>query len=376
MIRTRKISTTFSIILALIMITVHIPKIASGDIKQITEAEDKLENISNEEKAVLEELFFISQHIDEMEIEEEQISMDMERIQAEIGDIENTIVEKQKEYDEQLVLLERFLVLYQRSGPATYIEFLLKAENLTEFLKSMNIIKDISKNVGELLASLEEYKELLEQEKARLDEKLLSLEAKKTELQINLEKQRALRQEQEDYLASLKVDKAFYEEQLSNLEQLWDANKMLFSEIVDEITRIVGEGYFTMEDLNIMFSFTGIKGHISDDTFNQVLNRHSDLTETIFTFQPGKIIIEIPENHMIIGGSFILAGESTIEFIPEEGRFYDMELEQSSLDELFRNSPLTIDFKAIAGEMVIFNFAVENVESQEGSLAFEIKLQF
>ena len=238
------------------------------------------------------------------------------------------------------------------------------------------MIKDISKNVGDLLETIEEHKQALEQEKTRLNESLDELAAKKTELQINLEKQRALRKEQEDYLASLKVDKAFYEEQLSNLEKLWDANKALFSEIVGEITRIAGEGYFTMEDLNITFSFTGVKGYIYDDTFNQVLNAHSELAETIFTFKPGQIIIEVPENHLVLSGTFALVGESTIEFIPKDGRFYDMALEQSSLEELFRTGSLVIDFKAISGEMVVIDFIVKNVESQEGLLAFEIKPQF
>lgn len=376
MLKTRRISTLISIILIALMVIANIPKHVSGDVKQITEAEEKLENISNEEKAVLEELFFISQKIDEMELNEQEISKDMNRIRIEIGDIEKTITNRQKEYDLQLDILERFLVLYQRSGPATYLEILLKAQNLTEFLKSINMIKDISKNVGDLLETIEEHKQALEQEKTRLNESLDELAAKKTELQINLEKQRALRKEQEDYLASLKVDKAFYEEQLSNLEKLWDANKALFSEIVGEITRIAGEGYFTMEDLNITFSFTGVKGYIYDDTFNQVLNAHSELAETIFTFKPGQIIIEVPENHLVLSGTFALVGESTIEFIPKDGRFYDMALEQSSLEELFRNGSLVIDFKAIAGEMVVIDFIVKNVESQEGLLAFEIKPQF
>lgn len=376
MIKMRRISIVVSIILVFAMTVVHIPMHASGDVKQITEAEEKLDNISNEEKAVLEELFFISQQIDEMELKEQQIGKEMDLIRDEIGVIEKTIAKKQKEYDGQLGILERFLVLYQRSGPATYLEFLLKAQNLTEFLKSINMIKDISKNVGDLLATLEETKQSLEQEKTRLDASLEQLEAKKTELQMNLEKQRALKKEQEDYLASLKVDKAFYEEQLKNLERLWDANKVLFSEIVGEITRIAGEGYFTMEDMNIMFSFTGIKGFIYDDTFNQVLNAHSDLAETIFTFKPNQIVIEVPDYHLLLNGTFTLTGESTIEFIPMEGYFYDMALEQSSLEELFRNGSLIIDFKAIAGEMVTIDFTVKKVESQDGLLAFEIKPLF
>lgn len=365
-----------SIILVMIIAFIRLPSVASGDVKPITEAEEKLENISEEEKAVLEELFFISQRIDEMELEEKQIAKDIDRIQIDIEEIECTIEEKQEKIDSQVAIMEQFMVLYQRRGPASFLEYLLKAGNLTEFLKSINAIKDIAKNVNNLLTSIETDKQILEQEKEQLDERVRQLEKKKDKLQAALQKQRELKQEQEEYLASLEVNKAFFEDQLGNLEQLWEANKILFAEIVGELTRIAGEGYFSMEDLNVTFSFTGIKGFIYDDTFNQVLNEHSGLTETIFNFEPGWITVEVPENHLVLGGTFTLVDDSTIEFIPENGSFYDMTLEQSSLDELFLESALTIDFKAIAAGMVIIDFTVKTVESQEGLLAFEIKPQF
>jgi peptidoglycan hydrolase CwlO-like protein len=374
----RRIKSCLVIALSLLLVPVLIivPIRVSGEVQPITEMEDKLEGISEEEKAVLEELFAISQEIEVMEREEAEINGEIDTLHVQITDIQSGIEEKQKDYNLQLDILEKVLVNYQRGGPASYLEILLSADNLTEFLKSINIIKDISRNVGELLVTIEDGKKVLQEEKDRLDEKESSLELKKVELQENLHKNQLLKQEQEEYLASLQEKQEFYQEQLVNLEMMWDDSLELFADIVVEITRIVGAGYFTLEDLNLEFGFTKMNGAILEDTFNNKLKENSNLSETIFRFQSKQVVIEVPEKHLVLTGDFILAGETAIQFEVEEGSFYDMPLEASSIEELFQNGPLLIDFKKITGDMIILEFTLTQVESQEGKLTFEIKLKW
>ncbi|NLK27385.1 MAG: hypothetical protein GX306_03450 [Clostridiales bacterium] len=350
-----------------------LPSHVTGEVAPITEMEDKLKNISEEEKEVLGKLFTITQKIEEMELEEARITEEINQLMIDIHNIELRIEEKQADYDQQLDIMEQFLVLYQRGGPASYLEILLNANDLTTFLKSINMIKDISKNVNELLESIEIAKQVLEEEKLNLEESLLVLEQKKEELQEPIRRQKELKKEQEDYLASLQENKIYYEQQLRNLEQLWADNQVIFSEIVYEISKIVGEGYFETSDLNLTFSFTGIRGHIKEETFNQMLQERSTLPETVFTFLPDKILIKVPEKHLELSGNFTMVEDSTVNFIAEEGTFYDMPLEKSSLEELFREGPLVINFKKMAEGNVIIDFSVTKVESQEGALTFEIK---
>jgi peptidoglycan hydrolase CwlO-like protein len=359
------------IMLVIVVLTIA-PVHVVGEVKPITDVEDKLEGISDEEKKVLEELFTITQKINKTKQEHTQIIDEIDTLQVQITGLEAGMEEMQKEYDDQLGILEKVLVNYQRGGPASYLEILLSADNLTTFLKSINLIKDISRNVGELLDGLEKGKLALQAEKLKLDEKVVFLEEKKTELQENIHKNQLLQQEQEDYLASLQEERAFYQEQLGNLEQMWTDCTVLFPSIVDEITRIIGEGYFTAEDLNLSFGFARIQGAIIEDTFNQLLKENSKLPETIFRFQSNEVIIEVPEKHLILYGNFMKSDESAIQYEVERGTFYEMPLEEVSMEELFQKGPLIIDFKVIAGVMVNIDFTINKVESQEKALAFEI----
>ncbi|HHX12905.1 MAG TPA: hypothetical protein GX731_08775 [Clostridiales bacterium] len=349
----------------------HTPH-AAGDVKSIEETKDNLANISNEEKEVLEELFFITQRIEVMELEEKKISEEIDDLQIEINDTQNRIVDMEKDYDEQLGILEEFLVLYQKGGSTSYLEIVLNSKSLKDLLKTINIFRDISRNFGELLNTIDERKNTLEEVKVHLDERIQSLEQKKMELQEPIRKQKELKKEQEDYLASLKVDREYYEEQIRGLETLWDANKELFTQIVSELNRIAGEGIFTADDLNIRLSFLTVKGSLSDDRFNEILNDNANLTDILFSFGPDKIGMEVPDNRLILIGNFVLVDDNILEFVPEEGTFYGMKLEDSSLEELFLNEKLLIDFKELAGDSVIIDFKLKKVEVGDGTLNFDI----
>lgn len=368
----RKIGLGLAVIF--VFIISMIPIRVSGDVQPIEEMEEKLEGISEEEKSILQDLFMITQEIEKMEREEEEIMKGIASLQVEITEMEQEIDDKKKDYDTQLDILKQVLVQYQRGGPATYLEILLHADNLTMFLKSINMIKDISRNTGELLTSLEEGKRILEAERTKLNDSLVQLEQKKAEQQEKLIQQLKLKEEQEVYLASLKEEQEHYQEQLSNLEQMWDDSKNLFAEIVNEISEIIGSGYFTAEDLNLRFTFTQVQGSIDEEVFNKKLKEHSSLPEVIFHFGEEQVKIEVPEKHLTLQGKFVIESDTAIRFEAMEGSFYEMPLESSALEELFINGPLIIDFKMITGDAFIFNFILDQMKCQDGSITFLIKI--
>ncbi|MBB2183328.1 hypothetical protein H0486_10610 [Lachnospiraceae bacterium MD1] len=362
----------FTFILLIVSI---IPAQVFGDVKLIEDMEETLSGITEEQKTVLEDLFRLSQKIDMIEREKKKINKDIADLQHQIDTLEEEINEKQRAYDLELDTLKKVLVYYQRGGPATYLEILLSADSLTEFLKSINVIKDISKNVNELLNSLEESKRILLEEKKSLDDKVLELEAKNDELKENLKSHQLVLQKQEKYLQSLNEQREYYEEQLGNLEEMWDNSKKLFADIVDEITRIISEGYFTMEDLNISLGFQEMTGSIKEDRFNELLQKEALLSHTKVRFEENQVIIEVPENHLVLVGDFILEGESSVRYEVEEALFYDFPLEESSIQELFQKGPLILDFHEIAEDMN-FDFTVTDVESTMGQLNFSLEIQW
>jgi len=368
----RKLSSLIALLLLIsLTLTAVVPNRVSGEVKPITEVQEKLEGISEEEKAVLEILFTLEQEMEEMEREESAITKDIEALQIEIDDMEELLKERQKNYDDQLDILKKVLVGYQRKGPASYLDTLLSAEDLRTFLESINMIKDLTRNVGKLLDSLEEGKKKLAEERDRLSEKAALLADKKEELQDALMKKLELKTKKEAYLATLKEKSEQYQEQLSNLKQMWEDSKLQFSNIVENFSQIIGEGNISLSDLNLSANLFEIKGAIYEETFNEILREHSDLPGLLFHFYKDRVEIEIPEKHLVLIGTFIIAEDKVLKLEVEKGSFYEMPLENESIEELFIDGYLLIDFKELAGDMLI-DFSLETVETKEGYLEFKI----
>ncbi len=349
-----------------------LPRVVSGNVQQITEVEDKLEGISEEEKKVLEELFSINQKITDLEKEEENINQDIDILEKQIKSKEADITAKQEDYNKELCILEQVLVNYQRGGPSTYLEILLGAKDFSTFLKSINVIKDISHNISDLLTSLEEGKELLLLEKGLLEEKAVILNEKKLALADNLNKNQELHKEKEAYLASLLEEKAYYSQQLGNLQSMWEECKLLFPKLAEEITNTINEGYFTFDDLNMKLGFLNMDGYIEEDTFNDILVENDKLPPTQFLFEEEQVALIVPGLHLALMGDFIISGETAIEFQVLEGTFYGLPLEQSSIDELFVNGPMLIDFNMVSEGIIAISFTFNVIESKESKLTFQI----
>ncbi|TAH74867.1 MAG: hypothetical protein EWM47_01400 [Anaerolineaceae bacterium] len=366
----------YSLVLILVLCTGILakPYKVSGELKPIEEANEQLQGISEEEQQTLELLFILTQEIEEMEREEARITDEINELIIEIDQLDKSISEEQKNYDMYLKIMEQVLISYQRGGPASYLDILLKAENLTSFIKSLNLIKDISRNTGELLASIEDSKQILEEKKQSMADSIALLEVKKEELQEPIATKKRLVKEQEDYLESLAEEKELYQQHLDNLTLMWNNLKEFFSDIVDEFARIINEGHFTMEDLNLQFSFFSLKGSIHEDTFNRIMNDNSTLSKIVFSFRQDAVRIEVPDNNLVLEGYFELEGASALLFVPEEGTFYGMTLEKESIEELFRDGSLLIDFEQVAGDMVSIDIKLKDIETRDGSIHFTIDI--
>lgn len=352
------------------------PSEATGEVKPITDAEEQLEGISKEEQETLEKLFTYTQEIEEMERQQESISSEINKLVVEIESLDASIAKEQEDFDFNLDIMERVLVSYQRNGPASYLDILLNAEDLTSFIKNLNLIKDITKNTGVLLSSIEESKQILEYNKQNLSNSKSLLETRRLELEEPIANKKRLLKEQEEYLDSLEEEKIIYQKYLDNLKLMWDNLKILFSEIVDEFTRIVRADHFTMEDLKVEFSFLSVKGSLQEDTFNRILNDNSTLADMFFTFDNNKVRLEIPEYKLALVGYFIIQDKSSLLFVPEEGTFFEMSLELESIGELLNRQPLLIDFESIAGDMITIDIKLNDVHTEDGYLSFTIDTGF
>lgn len=356
----------FTVIFTLVFMNV-LPYHTSGQVQPIDEVEGKLQEISEVEKAVLEDLFTLSQGIDEMESKEDQINELLQKLQSDIDTLSTRIEENQKSYELQREVLKKILVNYQKRGPASYLETFLSAGNLTTFLKSLNILKDMSKNSQELLESITEAKKLLEAEKHALAEKEVLVQNTKKELEKAITDMFALKKEQEKILVSLADQRNTFENELNYIENMWDEIKVLFANIIFYFNNIISQGNLPLDKLNIKIEFPKVRGTLTEEVLNEVLVNQPDLPAMYFHFHPDVIDVEVPDKQLSLKCHFIIEDKSSITFIIDEGSFYGMPLTQSSINELLQNGALKLNFKEILGSVI-----VDSAETFEGYLEFVI----
>lgn len=321
---------------------------------------------------MLENLFTLSQQIEETERQKEKISAEVQRLRSDSEKLAKEIEEKQNTYNSQLNVLKKVLVSYQRKGPASFLETILKSENLSDFIQSLNIIRQISRNTDELLNRLESRKKELVSENEKLKAKEEELEKYIAELQNTLDEMYALREEQETILNSVGEAREMYQNELQRLQQEWNDLKVLFSEIVEYFTEIAKRGDFPVEALNLKISFPKISGKIYDQTLNSIWEKQSDLPKMVFEFRPEGIWVNVPEKQLSLRGIFKIENKTLLKFEVEEGTFCGMPLTEASIAELFKNGQIVINFEEIMAGSV----TLESVEVFDGYLEFVITPSF
>lgn len=218
-----------ALLLLVFVIVIFCTSIVTGQIGPPGDIERKLEGITAEEKKVLLTLFSLTQEIEAMEKTEKRLEAEMVEIDEEIHQLEDAITAEELTYKKKQQGLEQVLKSYQRMGPGSYLEILMKSDSLPSFLSRINILRDLTRNTGELLAALEQSKEKLTAEKSKLTESLQRLQLKQKQSAEAIASKQKLKQEQEQYLASLKEHKEYYQEYLNNIRAVWDELKPLFS---------------------------------------------------------------------------------------------------------------------------------------------------
>lgn len=330
--------------------------------------QEKLAGISEEERKILQNLFAQVQEIEALERQEAEIAREIKTINRDIESLEVKIEGEEIAYEKKREDLKLVLKSYQRKGPGSYLEIILDSDSLTTFLRRVNILRDLTRNTGALLELLEESRDKLAAEKAKLTEKLVLVEEKQKQLKESLTKKLQLKEEMEAYLASLKEERVFYQGYLADVQKMWEELKRLFPETAKEFSNIIEEGNLPVDALKISFSFFSIKGSIDEKTFNDIVAGHPKLPEMVFDFSPDRMEMKVPEKNLVLSGKFDILEEHILKFEVKEGNFYGMPLEPEAIEDLFREGDLVLDLKPLLGRNIL-----HSVEIQDGNLELIIK---
>ncbi|MBU5311452.1 hypothetical protein KQI38_05380 [Tissierella carlieri] len=341
-----------SLFIAVILIFTSSTLLADNE-NNISEIRERLDNISEEEKQILEDLFIKFQEIEEMERENKRISQEIDTMKIGIEGLGEKIEKEEINYKHNLNALENILKSYQRMGPASFLDIILNSDNLTDFIRRINIVRDLARNTGNLLDKIEESKESLILEKSNLAEKLKLLEDKQRALRETLVKKQELIKAQEEYLDSLTEDKELYLERLQYISMIMNELKIIFSDFTKEFAKIIEESNFPQDAVKETLTLRGVKGIIEEKTFNDIIAAHKGLPQMEFKFSSGKIEMKAPEKNLTLEGKFVIIEDQIIKFEAEKGSFYGMPLEKGTIEDLFEEGYFILNLEPLIGKNVL-----------------------
>lgn len=360
--------------LLLIMFTLLISILPSikvlGEEDSNLQIEEKLNSISKEEKEILENLFSQIQEIEELERENNRLNLEIEDMKGVIENLEKRIYNAEEGYEKNLLALEAILKSYQRMGAGSYLEIILESESVQDFLRRINILRDLSRNSKELLENIEKDKKNLEEEKKELDIKLIELEEKQESLVKAIEMKQKLVREKEEYLESLAEDREIYEERLEYISLIMKELKDIIGEFTVEFGKVVKSGNFPRSAVKESLTLRGIKGTIDEKTFNDIISKQDNLPYMEFKFMEDSIEMNIPEKHLYLSGGFNIEDDRVLTFEPQKGTFLGMTLEKGTIEELFEEGNFVLDLEPLIGKAI-----VRAVEIKKGYLEIIISIK-
>lgn len=317
------------------------------------EAEDKLTQISEEEKEIIEKLFVLSSEIEFLNTQIESLNVSMDDVKLKIEGKMSLIQVEEKRFQNLRDTLGEVLRYQQRSGAASGIEIILKSKNLNDFIDRVNLLRDLSKNIDNLMNETEASKARLLREKDELSALLVSLEEQEKQLKQNVADKTVAKTNLETYLESLASEKSHYESYLASIDTLWNSLKPLFTETLETFSEIIETGDMPGDTVEVNLSLFNTRGTLKESKFNDILSVRDDLPEMTFDFKEGAVDLEFPSHKVLLHGNFELLDNQTIQYVVTGGEFFELPMSESAIKDLFSEGDLIFSLKSILGKSTI-----------------------
>ena len=211
---------------------------------QLRENKDKQKNISSQlnqvkkqEQDLITKIQTLESKISESEEEIESLKSKISKAETQIDITLGNLEAAEKNIEgKQDVMGDRINVMY-RKGTVGYAEVLLNSKDVTELLTNLDMIKRIVAHDVELLKELKKQRDIIEEEKIRLENQRRQLVNLKASVEQEQKSLRASRGEQERLREDLAEDKVA-------LEKMLDQAKKEADELTNKLRSLQSSGAY------------------------------------------------------------------------------------------------------------------------------------
>lgn len=205
-------------------------------IKKRENMQNSLKGISNDLKDVRNQKRDVSAAIVELDAQIDKVSRDLDNIEKELEKVEKRIQVTQGKLNEAQnnikknndTLNSRLKVMY-KNGNVGYLEVLLSAANISDFLTRRDMVQAIVKHDVNLLKYMKEQRDIIENEKKVLEIERSTQQSTRARIQGRKRDLEVATREKEIYMNSLKQDEKELEKQY---DKFLEESKQLDAEIV------------------------------------------------------------------------------------------------------------------------------------------------
>ena len=145
------------------------------------EAQDEQKEVQKEKSAVMKEVEKLTDSIEENEDKLGDINTQLVNLNKEIKDLQKELKEAQEAYAKQEGALEEKIVMDYEEGQTTYLDVLLNSKGILDFISNYYLISEIVEKDTDLLESIEEQQNKIENSKKKVEEKQKEVKTQKAE---------------------------------------------------------------------------------------------------------------------------------------------------------------------------------------------------
>lgn len=236
----KTVAKILGIVIAIILISQHLQVFAvtaeqkkleqekAENEDMIKEKQEKAEQLENEKSETMKAVEELIPKISDAESEVEELQNKVDDLQSQIATKEENIQTKEEEYTKEQELLDARLIAIYESGETSYLDVLLTASSMTDFLAKYNAASELIEYDKELIQSLKDQKEQIEKEKLELEENKKELDTSLSQQKEEAAKLQSLKNEKQSYVNKLSSEEKELEKEIEELE---NANKKIQNEI-------------------------------------------------------------------------------------------------------------------------------------------------
>lgn len=186
---------------------------------QIDETATEISGIKTEMSTTLNQINTMVSKVNGYKDEISEMEEKLKNLNASIIEKESDIQEKQESFDENQELLNKRLIALYESGTTTYLDLILSADGLADFISKYYLVSRLAEYDTKLLKQIQTDKEELENEKKKLDEEKEEIENTKKSIEAKTNSLNTLVKQKNKLVNELSQEEKDLQKKLEELEE-------------------------------------------------------------------------------------------------------------------------------------------------------------